>query len=345
MRELRRDPIIGRWVIIATDRAKRPSDFANPRRKGTTVDTSKDCPFCEGNESMTPAEILAVRKVGTKANEKGWQVRVVPSISGFLDTKGDLDRHGKGIYDLMNGVGAHEVVVMTPRHGIDSNDLDDAQLADAMEVVIKRMKELRKDPRFKYALIFQNHGMVAGGSRLGHLHLQIIATPATPKRVKEELTGARRYFEYRDRCIFCDMLKQELKENRRIICKTDGFVAISPFCSRFPFETWILPTKHSCDFDAMEKSEMASFGHIFKEVFTRLYGALGDFPYNAILHTAPFRRRRKKGYWDSIEGDYHWHVEIMPRLTQIAGFEWGSGFYINSMPPEDASKFLREMKI
>ena len=342
MRELRRDPIIGRWVIIATERASRPSEFAISAEK-EKPERSKDCPFCEGNESMTPPEILAIREEAGKPNGPGWKIRVVPSVSGFLNPKGDLDRHGKGIYDLMNGIGAHEVIIMTPHHRIDSYELGNTQLASVMEVVIQRIKELRKDPRLKYALIFKNHGEVAGGSNFGHLHLQLIATPATPKRVKEELAGAKRYFDYKDRCIFCDMINQELKQNARVFCEVDGFLAINPFCSRFPFETWILPAKHSCDFDAMGKSETAKFANIVREVFMRMYKILGDFPYNAILHTAPFRRRRKKGYWESIENDYHWHLEIMPRLTEVAGFEWGSGFYINAMPPEDACRYLREV--
>ncbi len=344
MRELRRDPIIGRWVIIATERAKRPDDFAVKAAKEGLLDTKK-CPFCEGNESQTPPEIYAVREKGKKADSPGWKVRVVPSISELLDIKGDLDRHGKGIYDLMNGVGTHEVVVMTPKHGEGMQELSNKDIGETMQVLASRMQDLRKDTRLKYALIFQNHGTVAGGSRFGHLHLQLIATPATPKRVKEELTGAKRYFEYRDRCIFCDMIKQELTENKRVVSDTDGFLAINPFCSRFPFETWILPKRHNCDFDALGKKDFENLGNTFKEVFGRMRKILGDFPYNAILHTAPFRRRRKKGYWDSIEHDFHWHIEIMPRLTRVAGFEWGSGFYINSMPPEDACKYLKEVKL
>jgi len=344
MRELRRDPIIGRWVIIATERAKRPSDFVIPPTSASPA-KAKDCPFCEGHESMTPPEVFALRESNTKPNKPGWSIRVVPSISGFLDTKSDLDRHGKGVYDLMNGIGAHEIVIMTPEHGIDGRKLLDKQLESIVEVVVQRMKELRKDSRFKHALIFQNHGLVAGGSKLGHLHLQLISTPVTPKRVKEELAGAKRYFDYKDRCVFCDMIKQEIKEDKRVISSRDGFLAINPFCSRFPFETWILPEKHSCDFDTMEKPDMLGLGNMFKEVFYRMFKTLGDFPYNAILHTAPFRRSRKKAYWETIESDFHWHVEIMPRLTRIAGFEWGSGFYINSMPPEEACKFLKEIKL
>jgi len=170
----------------------------------------------------------------------------------------------------------------------------------------------------------------------------MIATPVTPKRLKEELVGSRQYFEYKDRCIFCDMLRQELEQKDRVVLEADGFVAINPYCSRFPFETWILPKHHSCDFDTMTKKEVKGFSKALKLTMEKLEHALGDFPYNMILHMAPFRRRKKKGYWETIEQDYHWHIEIMPRLTQVAGFEWGSGFYINPVPPEDACKYLRK---
>ncbi|NQT06467.1 MAG: galactose-1-phosphate uridylyltransferase [Candidatus Omnitrophica bacterium] len=340
MPELRRDPVIGRWVIIATERAKRPSDF----KIEADEPSLKPCPYCEGNESQTPPEVMALRKPGTKPNGPGWDVRIVPSISGFLKPKGDLDRHGKGLYDLMNGIGTHEMVIMTPKHTGNIHDIDEAQIGKVIEAVIKRISQLRQDERLKYVLMFANHGKIAGGGNTGHLHIQLIATPVTPKRVKEELTGSKRYFDYRDRCVICDMIKQELKEDKRVICKEGGLIAITPFCSRFPFETWIMPLKHSCDFDKTPGLNIKDFGRIYKGLFSKMNKVLGNFPFNVILHTAPFRRSHKKNYWETIEQDFHWHIEIMPRLTQVAGFEWGSGFYINPMPPEDACKALKEVK-
>ncbi|MFH1593085.1 MAG: DUF4931 domain-containing protein [Candidatus Omnitrophota bacterium] len=341
MAELRKDPIIGRWVIIATERAKRPSDFVFEDSKSASPKAGK-CPFCEGNESLTPPEIFALRKKPRSANKPGWSVRVVPSISPFLKKDGDPDRHGNGMYDILNGIGVHEVVIATPQHNYNIFLEDPAQIERLTGVIIKRIKELKKDTRLKYVLLFKNHGIVAGGSRIKHQHLQLIATPITPKRVKEKLVGAKRYFEYKDRCIFCDMIKQELDKADRVVADVDDFVAINPYCSRFPFETWILPKKHSCDFDSMTKKAIRSYSEIFGLTMKMLAGTLGDFPYNIVLHTAPFRRRKKKGYWDTIAEDYHWHMEIMPRLTQVAGFEWGSGFYINPMPPEEACRYLKE---
>jgi len=342
MPELRKDPIIGRWVIIATERSKRPRDFKVESEPMLRV----ECPFCEGNEAKTPPEVIALRRPGTKPNTPGWEVRIIPSISGYLDPKRELDRHGKGLYDLMNGVGTHEVIIMTPKHtGGNIHNINEEEISKVAESLVKRIDQLRQDKRLKYVLVFANHGRIAGGSSLGHLHLQLIATPVTPKRVKEELTGAKRYYDYKDRCIICDMIKQEIKADRRVICKTDDFVAINPFCSRFPFETWIMPLEHSCDFGLPKKVNFKDFGKIYKSVFAKMNKILGDFPFNAILHTAPFRRKEQKGYWETIENDYHWHIEIMPRLTQVAGFEWGSGFYINPMSPEDACKALREAKV
>ena len=343
MPELRKDPIIGRWVIVATERSKRPFDFSFKKGKDTSIPRA-ECPFCEGHESLTPPEIYALRKKNTKPNTPGWDIRVVPSISPFLRREGALDRHGKGMYDLMNGIGVHEVLIATPFHGPDVFIKDLSQIEKLTEVIIKRMKELKKDEKLKYVLIFQNHGNVAGGSNILHRHCQLIATPVTPKRVKEELVGSKRYFDYKDRCIFCDMIDQELAQKERVFLQVDGFLAINPYCSRFPFETWILPKTHSCDFDAMTKEEIKKFSQIFQLTLMNMTKTLGDFPHNIILHTAPFRRRKKKGYWETIEDDYHWHMEIMPRLTQVAGFEWGSGFYINPTPPEEACKYLRGIK-
>lgn len=341
MPELRRDPIIGRWVIIATERAKRPGDF----RVETIEPSMEKCPFCKGNEAKTPPETIAIRPKGSKPNSPDWSARIVPSISGFLNPKGHLDRHGKGLYDLMSGVGVHEILIMAPEHTGSVHIISESQIAKSVELLIQRIKQLGRDDRLKYALVFANHGKVAGGSNLGHMHLQIIATPVTPKRVKEELTGSKRYYDYKERCVMCDMIKQELKADKRVICKIDGLVAISPFCSRFPFETWIMPVEHSCDFDKMKKPTIKNLGQIYTQVFAKMNKVLGNFPFNMILHTAPFRHKNKKGYWESIEQDYHWHIEIMPRLVQVAGFEWGSGFYINTMSPEDACNAIKDAKI
>jgi len=342
MPELRKDPVIGRWVIIATERAKRPDQFSGHAEEGPS---EKSCPFCEGQESHTPAEIYAIRPRHSAANGPGWELRVVPSISPFLRIEGDIDRRGKGLYDLMNGIGAHEVIIETNQHINNMADLSEEQISKVMTCYVDRINDLEKDQRFKYVLVFKNYGWIAGAGRVKHSRSQLIATPVNPKRVKEELEGARHYYELHERCIFCDLIKQELETKERLILDIDGFIAIAPFASRFPFEVWILPKKHSCDFTKLEMSQRLDLGKIIKKVLMKLKKGLNDPPYNYILHTAPFRHSTKSSYWKTVDVDYHWHIEIMPRLTRVAGFEWGTGFYICPLPPENAAKFLREVEV
>lgn len=342
MPELRKDPIIGRWVIVATERAKRPDQFSSQAPEGPA--TEKPCPFCEGNESQTPPEIYALRPNRSSRNTPGWELRVVPSIAPFLRIEGDLDRHGRGLYDIMNGIGAHEVIIETNQHIANMADLGEEQISKVITCYIDRMLDLEKDGRFKYGLIFKNYGWTAGGGRIRHSRSQLIATPVNPKRVKEELVGARDYYNYHERCIFCDLIKQELDSKERLILDIDGFIAIAPFAARFPFEVWILPKKHSADFINLEPAHRLDLARTIKKVLAKMKKGLNDPPYNYVIHTAPFRRA-KSGYWKSVDKDYHWHIEIMPRLTRVAGFEWGTGFYICPLPPEDAAKFLREVQV
>jgi len=341
MPELRKDPIIGRWVIISTERSRRPDQFATVASEGPA---EKPCPFCEGKESQTPPEIYAIRPNFTQANSPGWELRVVPSISPFLRIEGELERRGKGLYDMMNGIGAHEIIIETGKHTANMADLSAEQITRVITCYIDRTNDLEKDGRFKYVLIFKNYGWSAGAGSLRHSRSQLIATPVNPKRVKEELAGSRAYYEYRERCIFCDMIKQEIQDNARVILDFDGFIAISPFAARFPFEIWVLPKEHSCDFTTMNINMRMNLATMMKKVLQKLKKGLNDPPYNYVLHTAPFRRK-KVGYWKSIDYDYHWHIEIMPRLTRVAGFEWGTGFYICPLPPEEATKFLKGVEV
>lgn len=339
MPELRKDPIIGRWIIIAIERSRRPKAFKAP----VSLPPEGECPFCEGKESKTPPEIFAIRKEGTKPDHPGWDVRVVPSKTPFLRIEGDINRHGRGLYDVMGGIGAHEIIVETPHHIANIADLEEPQIAKVITCCIDRFKSLARDERFKYLLVFKNYGWVSGGGRIRHSRTQLIATPVTPKRVKEELYGARQYYEYHERCIFCDLIKQEIQFKDRVVLDLDGFLAITAFASRFPFETWILPKEHSCDFSYMNVESRLQLARVLKKVLLKLKVGLGDPPYNFVLHTAPFRRKKAKaGYWKTIEDDYHWHLEIIPRLTSPAGFEWGTGFYICPISPEETAQYLRE---
>ncbi|MFC1509291.1 galactose-1-phosphate uridylyltransferase [Candidatus Omnitrophota bacterium] len=342
MPELRKDPIIGRWVIISVERAKRPSDFNVPH----PVEKEAFCPFCEGHEKNTLPEVFAIRKKGSKKDTSGWHVRVIPNISQRFDEKGMPKRRGVGMYDIMNPVGAHEMIIESPKHCSDIHELSNKQIELIIGTSVNRIVELNKDPRLKYCLLFKNHGLKAGGSKMTrHVRSQIIATPVTPTRVKEELRGSRFYYKFKDRCIFCDILNQELNDGSRIVMETKTMIAIAPYASRFPFEVWILPKKHCSDFIDIKNQEVKDLANVFKTVFSKLSKALNDPPYNYMLHTAPFRHTKRPGYWKTIKEDYHWHIEITPRITNVAGFEWGSGFYINPTPPEEAAKYLRETKV
>ena len=341
MPELRKDPVMGRWVIIATERARRPDQFL-PLAPQPARDDPAACPWCEGREAGVPPEIYAVRQAGS-ANQPGWTVRVVPADDPILRIEGDLDRRGHGIYDLMNGIGAHEIIVETPQHVANLADLPKPQIAQVVGAYVARLKDLERDQRFKYALLYKNHGPAAGGGPVQHSHSELMAMPVNPVRLKDELHGARQYFDLKERCIFCDILRQELAEERRLAAVTDHFVALAPFASRFPFELWIFPKAHAADFIHLSDGQRDDLAKILKITLLKLCQALKDPPYNFILHTAPFRRPHR-GYWQTIEEDFHWHLEIMPRLTRVAGFEWGSGFYINPTPPEEAAKFLKEIE-
>ena len=333
MPELRKDPITGRWVIIATERAKRPSDFV---REKVEIRGAGFCPFCAGNEAKTPPEILAYRKDGGARNTPGWSLRVVPNKFPALGIEGTMNRQGEGLYDKMNGIGAHEVIIETPEHQHTMATMPVRGVEDVLWAYRDRILDLKKDRRFKYALIFKNHGDAAGAS-LEHTHSQLIALPVVPKLVREELTSAKEYYGYKERCIFCDIIRQEMEDGVRVIAENESFVTIAPYAPRFPFEMCIVPKVHQSAFEESQKHEFGHLAAMLKDMLSRLDRVL-DFPaYNHIIHTSPIP--------DASNDYYHWHLEIMPKLTKMAGFEWGTGFYINPTPPEESAKFLREAAV
>jgi UDPglucose--hexose-1-phosphate uridylyltransferase len=328
MSQLRRDPITGRWIIVNYEKLIAPEGFASETVKKHN-NTAK-CPFCYGNERMTPPEIVAHRKVD-RPDTPGWTTRVVPNKFPALTREGDLHKEGLGIFDRMNGIGTHEVIIDIPEHMQDLADISDNQAEEVIWAYHGRSTDLRKDARFKYVLIFRNYGVSAGAS-LEHPHSQLIALPIVPKRVNEELHSSQEYFSYKDRCVFCDMLSQEVNDKERVIEENDSFISFCPFVSRFPYETWIIPRTHESHFTSLKKEEVRPLGTILRNTMKKLKKLLNDPPYNYIIHTSPI---------DGGERDYyHWHIEIMPKLVNVAGFEWGSGFYVNPVPPEEAARNL-----
>src|SRR5688572_21462105 len=276
MSELRKDPVTGRWVIISTERRKRPTDF-----RLESVKTARDdsCPFCEGHEHMTPRELLAHRRNGSGPNTSGWDLRVVPNQFPVLRVEGSLDRQGEGLFDKMNGIGAHEVIIETPRHDATLATMGEAAVEQVLWAFRERVLDLKQDRRFRYMIIFKNHGAAAGAS-LDHSHSQLIALPIVPREVRDEVDGARQHYASKERCVFCDIIRQEASDLRRVIAENADMVALAPYAPRFPFETWILPKRHQSLFEETPRHECGSLARLLGDILRRMNKALVSPPYN-----------------------------------------------------------------
>jgi len=329
MHELRKDPLLGRWVAVLNE-SKTPSEYAVPSEK----EPETSCILCAGSETRTPKEITAIREDGK------WWARVIPNFRPVFQIEGDLGRTGLGMYDKMNAVGANEIIVETPEHTKQPEDIGVDQVTRVLRLYRERVADLERDPRIRHTLIYKDSGRSAWTS-FTHPHSEIAATPVIPKQVKEELDGAKQYFVYKERCIFCDMMREELRFADRVISETRDFVAFSPFAPRFPFEFWMLPKRHSCAFQEITEGETEDLGLILCLMLKKMRSILKETPYSYVLHTAPNRVPRRN-HWHTLGEDFHWHIEIIPRLLNSGGFEWGSGCYILTTSPEDASKYLRE---
>jgi UDPglucose--hexose-1-phosphate uridylyltransferase len=329
MSELRKDPVVGRWVIISSERARRPSDFGpEPVQPKLT-----SCAFCAGHEDKTPPEIIAARPAWTEPNTPGWAYRVVPNKFPALRIEGKLEGTAEGLFDRMEGIGAHEVVIETPDHQASLATLPLEAVTDVLRAYRQRVLDLKRDGRFQYILVFKNHGESAGAS-LEHPHSQLIATPIIPIMVTEELTGSAEYYGRKERCVWCDIVQQERRHRRRLIQDRDGYAVIAPFAPRFPFETWILPGGHRSAFEESDDDDLRCLAGVLQDFLRRMNRVLNHPPFNFMLHTAPLH--------EPAPDHFHWHLEVIPKLTRVAGFEWGSGFFINPVAPEDAATALRE---
>lgn len=337
MSELRWDPLKRHWVIIAADRGRRPNDFltADPQTPMTS------CPFCYGNEDKAPHEIFAIRPSGPP-DSPNWRVRVIPNKYPVLRVEGELKSWGHGLYDVMNGIGAHEIIIETPEHAKGMADLSPEEITEVLKAYRFRILDLRRDLRFRYMVLFKNHGLRAGAT-LSHSHSQLIAVPLVPPVTVTELKVCRDFFDQKGRCIYCDIIEFELHAGDRIVKDFPGYVILAPFASCLPFELRLFPKRHCHDFALLDDNELGELAVAMKDMLVRLKEVLNDPAYNFILHSSPslMPRPGKPDFWSSIEYDYHWHIELVPRITPIAGFEWGSGFHINPTPPEEAAAFLR----
>ncbi len=339
MSEFRWDPLRRAWVITETGRSRQPREFIVNRQQVSMT----ACPFCPGQEMKTPPEVYAQRDGSRPANSPDWQVRVVPNKFPILRIEGNLEPQQYGLYRNMRGIGAHEVIIETPDHHRSLDQLDLGETTRVLQAYRARLLDLRKDTRFHYLQIFKNHGVEAGAP-LPHSHSQLMAVPTTPPITRNELNACREHFHSTARCLICDLIAQEIADDRRVVSNDGRFLTIAPYASCSPFELRLYPLQHNHDFALQNDAELAACAAALQDVLRRLRRLLNDPPYNFVLHTAPPAHPQpgKPEAWKTLAEDYHWHIELFPRLSQIAGFEWGSGFFINPLPPEDAARFLRE---
>ena len=331
MTELRQNLITKDWVIIATDRAKRPDQFSQLDKPQKVLHSYKDdCPFCAGNEALTGPESFRLD------DANGWKVRAVPNKYPALSPEGEKVRKTQGIFRSLSGVGYHEVIIDNPRHDLTTALMSVEDVANIIKVYQQRYSEIRKDSRVQTILIFKNHGKGAGTS-LEHPHSQIAATPIVPYELRIRIQEAMRYFDDMGECLFCRTLAEELAAGERIIFESQHFVAFIPYAALSPFHIWIFPRRHSSSFDDITDEEMADLALNMKTVLAKVYFGLNNPDYNYNIRSIPT---------DELRTDYfHWYIAIVPRVSLVAGFELGSGMFINTSLPEESAAFLRSVEI
>lgn len=329
MSELRQDPTTFDWVIIAKDRAKRPDEFRKETQK-KEPDYSPNCPFCPENEIKTPETISVFPKEGP------WQIRVIPNKFPALTPDGNTIRHEWKLFRKTHGYGRHEIIIETPVHNEYIPFMSRHHILELLRTYRKRYKELEEDSMVKVIIIFKNHGAGAGTS-LQHPHSQIVASPIVPPFIRKKYEVATQYYDNTGRCLYIDLIKDELEAGKRIVAQSELFIAIHPFASHYPFETWVLPRELKSSFGEITDTEMQDLAGILKDILARLYHGLGNPDYNLIIDTAPVD--------DAHQLYYLWHIQIIPRLVQPAGFELGSGIFINVALPEETAEYMKELKI
>jgi len=338
LNELRKDPLLGRWIAVLSESLP-PSEYGQENSHEPAREDS--CILCAGRESETAQEIMRTPNTPLADPSGKWSTRVIANFDPVFMVEGELGRRGEGMYDKMNSVGANEIIIESPHHAVEPEDMGLDQMIRVIQTYRDRMADLEKDFRLRYTLIYKNHGR-SSGALFSHPMSQLASTPVIPKRVKEELANAKQYFSYKERCIFCDIMREEMRVEKRIIIESRHYIAFCPYASKFPFEAWILPKSHNCAFQDIRPDELEDFALILSSVLKKLRALFPDLSYNYFIHSAPNRVTRKD-HWHSLGEDYHWHLEIMPRFLRTTGFEWGSGLYILPTSPENAAKYLREV--
>lgn len=329
MPELRQNIATKEWVVLATERAKRPEEFVGPQRPltGDRPEWEAGCPFCPGNEELD-LEIMRIPEHGP------WQLRVVRNKYPALQLEGERMRTFEGVHRQITGVGYHEVLIESPLHNTCPALESAIEVSLMLEAFKMRGREIARDPRIEQIVYFKNHGDRAGTS-LVHPHTQLIGLPIVPYNIRARTEEARRYFDDTGRCALCHMLSDEMKHDQRLVAKGKYFVAFIPYAALSPFHLWVLPRRHESNFLNATAYELADLGNVMRQVLRKLYVGLRDPDYNYVIRSAPLH---------DLGIDYlHWYVTIVPRVTRSAGFELGSGMFINVALPETSANFLREV--
>jgi UDPglucose--hexose-1-phosphate uridylyltransferase len=314
MPELRIDPIVGRRVYVAEDRAGRPNDYAE--RQSVPSPRASSCFFCAGMEKHTPDAVATVRD-----SQGRWLVRVVPNKYPAVT----LDQAPEKAF------GVHEVIIESPRHVLNVTELGIEQLATVLRAYRDRLRHWAGDDRFRHAIVFKNAGIDAGAS-MEHVHSQLVALPYLPTAIQAEIDAAEQFHAAKSRCIFCDLVKRETAEGARLVLQQNGYVALCAYAPRQPYETWLLPARHQSRYEDLSDQELNDQAVVLNQLLTRLENVSPGAAYNLLLHTAPFGQPQPC---------FHWHWELVPRLTHEAGLEWGAGVYITPLSPERAAGELR----
>ena len=331
MSEFRQNILTKEWVIIAPERAKRPEDFSkNKKKKPKLPKFSKICPFCPGNEDKTPSPVFE------KSQNSKWNIRVVPNKFAALQKDADPVRGKDGKYLKAGGYGVAEVIIETPVHNKTIATMNHEEVVNIIRAYRKRYREIAQITDINLITVFRNHGINAGTS-LEHPHSQIIATPIVPPHVREPVYQARMAYDSHGTCIYCDILKEEIRKKERIIYDNDYYISFAPYASNSPYECRIVPKIHNCALGDIEDHEIDDFANILRIVLKKLYIGLNDPDYNIVIRSAPTDDVNVK--------HYHWYVVIIPKITTPAGFEIGSGIYINIIPPESAAHYLKNIDV
>ena len=333
MSEIRQDPTTEEWVVIAKERARRPHDFIRRQPRPELPPFSSSCPFCPGNETKTPPEVLLYR--GEKARD--WRVRAFANQFAALEPGGTtVRREEEGFFLHMDGIGIHEVIVETPVHNKPLALMEGSGVEDVLRAYQERHNALSRLSFVKLVIIFKNQGLSAGTS-LEHPHSQLVATPIVPKHIRMKYEVAIRYYDKTGRCLYSDLTENELKTGKRVVMETEKFVVFHPFASHQPFETWIVPRIPQACFGNASAEDLENLAHVLRIILLKLYRGLNNPDFNYVIDTAPGEYENK---------DYYlWHLRIIPRLAEVAGFEIGSGININTALPEETARFMREQKV